>query len=517
MTEPTIQHLADTVGFELPESYNAARLLWDNLLENAARPAILHDMGTWTYAALADEAARIGNHLKKFCVPGDRVLLFMEDEPAYPAAIMGSMRAGFVPILTNTQSPADLIEFFLEDSGATAAIISENFQFLLNDEMIEAFPCQIILPAQRRPWASEPTVLLEYPTSRRDQAFWMYSSGSTGRPKGIVHRHEDAPYTAETYGVNILKLRPDDICFSIPKIFFAYGFGNSISFPMSRGGATVLLSGRPTPERVFEQIAKHRPTVLFGLPTIYTALAHSAVAETADLSFVRLCISAAEILSEELAVKWKTRFGLNIIEGLGSTEMLHIYLSNDETLQKTGSAGLAVSGYAVKLLDMDGQEVGLGEEGVMYVRGLSGAETYWNRPDKTSETMRDGWIMTGDCFVKDEDGYYFFKGRADDLVKVSGQWVYPMEIETTLNEHPKVKECCVLANELADRRITIRAWVALVDGVDGDEDVTKELQSFVKSRLLPHKYPREVVYLDALPKTGTNKIDRQMLRKSDAS
>ena len=197
--------------------------------------------------------------------------------------------------------------------------------------------------------------------------------------------------------------------------------------------------------------------------------------------------------------------------------MLHIYLSNDETLQKTGSAGRAVSGYAVKLLDMDGQEVGLGEEGVMYVRGLSGAETYWNRPDKTSETMRDGWIMTGDCFVKDEDGYYFFKGRADDLVKVSGQWVYPMEIETTLNEHPKVKECCVLANELADRRITIRAWVALVDGVDGDEDVTKELQSFVKSRLLPHKYPREVVYLDALPKTGTNKIDRQMLRKSDAS
>ena len=517
MTEPTIQHLADTVGFELPESYNAARLLWDNLLENAARPAILHDMGTWTYAALADEAARIGNHLKKFCVPGDRVLLFMEDEPAYPAAIMGSMRAGFVPILTNTQSPADLIEFFLEDSGATAAIISENFQFLLNDEMIEAFPCQIILPAQRRPWASEPTVLLEYPTSRRDQAFWMYSSGSTGRPKGIIHRHEDAPYTAETYGAKILKLRPDDICFSIPKIFFAYGFGNSISFPMSRGAATVLLSGRPTPERVFEQIAKHRPTVLFGLPTIYTVLAHSALAETADLSFVRLCISAAEILSEELAVKWKTRFGLNIIEGLGSTEMLHIYLSNDETLQKTGSAGRAVSGYAVKLLDMDGQEVGLGEEGVMYVRGLSGAETYWNRPDKTSETMRDSWVMTGDCFVKDEDGYYFFKGRADDLVKVSGQWVYPMEIETTLNEHPKVKECCVLANELADRRITIRAWVALVDGVDGDEDVTKELQSFVKSRLLPHKYPREVVYLDALPKTGTNKIDRQMLRKSDAS
>ena len=517
MTEPTIQHLADTVGFKLPDFYNAARLLWDNLQENAVRTAIVHDTGTWTYAELADEAARIGNHLKKFCVLGDRVLLLMEDEPAYPAAIMGAMRAGFVPILTNTQSPADLITFFLEDSGATAVIVSEDFQCLLNDEMIEAFPCQTILLAQRRPWASESTVLLEYPTLRRDQAFWMYSSGSTGRPKGIIHRHEDAPYTAETYGANILKLRPDDICFSIPKIFFAYGFGNSVSFPMSRGAATVLLSGRPTPERVFEQIAKYRPTVLFGLPTIYTALVHSAVADIADLSFVRLCISAAEILSEELAVKWKTRFDLNIIEGLGSTEMLHIYLSNDETLQKIGSAGHAVSGYAVKLLDVDGQEVGPGEEGVMYVCGLSGAETYWNRPDKTSETMCDGWIMTGDCFVMDEDGYYFFKGRADDLVKVSGQWVYPMEIETTLNEHPKVKECCVLANELADRRITIKAWVALVDGINGDGEVTKELQSFVKSKLLPHKYPREIVYLDALPKTGTNKIDRQALRNSNTS
>ena len=191
MTEPTIQHLADTVGFELPESYNAARLLWGNLLENAAQPAILHDTGMWTYAALADEAARIGNYLKNFCAPGDRVLLLMEDEPAYPAAIMGSMRAGFVPILTNTQSPAELIEFFLEDSGATVAIVSENFQSMLKNEMIEAFPCQIILAVQQRPWASEPTMLLEYPTSRRDQAFWMYSSGSTGQPKGIIHRHEE--------------------------------------------------------------------------------------------------------------------------------------------------------------------------------------------------------------------------------------------------------------------------------------------------------------------------------------
>lgn len=513
MTEPSIQQLAESVGFKLPKIYNAARLLWDNLPQNADCPAIFHDSGMLTYTELANEAAQIGNHLKKLCLPGDRVLLLMDDEPAYPAAIMGCMRAGFVPILTNGQSPADLISYFLKDSSATAAIVSEGFEALLIDSEIERFSCQTVLQAQQRPWALESTELSEYPTVRRDQAFWMYSSGSTGLPKGIVHRHEDAPYTAETYGADILKLAPEDICFSIPKIFFAYGFGNSVTFPMSRGAASVLLSGRPTPERVFEQIEKYRPTVLFGLPTLYTLLAHSDAAESADLSCVRLCISAAEILSEELTSRWKTHFGLNIIEGLGSTEMLHIYLSNDETLQKARSAGRIVPGYAVKLLGADDQETSPGKEGEMYVRGLSGTEIYWNRPDKTGESIRDGWIKTGDLFVMDEDGYYFFKGRADDLVKVSGQWVYPMEVETLLNEHPKVKECCVQAVKLADMRLTIKAWVVLVDEVYGDENVTKELQSFVKSKLLPYKYPREVVYLEALPKTGTNKIDRQALRK----
>ena len=514
MTEPTIQQLADRVGFNLPDDYNAPRLLWENLPENATRPAIFHDSGIWTYAELVDEAARIGNHLKKYCAPGNRVLLLMDDEPAYPAAIMGSMRAGFVPILTNSQSSADLIAYFLEDSGATAAVVSEEFESLLKDFETEALSCKSILQAQQRPWGPESTELLEHPTLRRDQAFWIYSSGSTGRPKGIVHRHEDAPYTAETYGAYILKLTSDDICFSIPKIFFAYGFGNSVTFPMSRGAAAVLLSGRPTPERVFEQIAKHRPSVLFGLPTLYTLLMHSAAADTADLSCVRLCISAAEILSKELTEKWKSHFGLTILEGLGSTEMLHIYLSNDETLQKATSAGRIVPGYAVKLLGADDREVSPDEKGEMYVRGLSGTEIYWNHPKKTSETIGDGWIKTGDLFVMDEDGFYYFKGRADDLVKVSGQWVYPMEIETSLNEHPKVKECCVQVIELADMRHTIKAWVVLVDGVDASQNVTKELQRFVKSKLLPYKYPREVVYLEALPKTGTNKIDRQALRKS---
>ncbi len=513
MKEPSVEQLTQEVGFALPEQYNAARLLWDNLEKNADRPSIYHESGVWTYAALIEEAARIGRHLRKYSDPGDRILLLLDDEPIYPAAIMGSLRAGLVPILANILSPPDLIAYYLADSAATAAIVSDEYRLLLDTGVINGTACRTVLNAAHRSWDTEPAELSEYPTSRRDPAFWMYSSGSTGQPKGIVHLHEDAPYTAQTYSADILKLTKSDICFSVPKIFFAYGFGNSVTFPMSRGAASVLLSGRPTPERIFEQVAKYQPTVFFGLPTLYTALMHHVGAAEADLSSVRLCISAAEILSEELAAHWYSRFGLKIIEGLGSTEMLHIYLSNDEGWQKSGSAGRVVSGYAIKLLDKDQRKVDQGEEGILYVRGLSGAEQYWNRPDKTEQTMRDGWIVTGDCFVRDEDGFFFFKGRADDLVKVSGQWVYPMEIETTLNEHPKVKECCVLAVELEDQRSTIMAWVSLVEGVVADNDAARELQQFAKAKLLPHKYPRKVEFLSSLPKTGTDKIDRQAIRK----
>ncbi len=517
MHEPTPEQIAETVGFKLPEQYNASRLLWDNSRSNADRIAVIHDSGSWTYGEMIDEAARIGNLLAESCAPADRVLLVMDDEPAYPAAVMGCMRAGFVPVLINTLSPKDLIAYFLKDCSATAAIVSEAFESALSDDLIADAPCRIVVKARQRPWRSKSSVLPEYPVFRTDPAFWMYSSGSTGRPKGIIHLHQDAPYTAETYGASILKLRDTDICLSIPKIFFAYGFGNSVTFPMSRGAGAVLLSGRPTAERIFDQIARHRPTVLFALPTLYTALMHHRLAEAADLGSVRLCISAAETLSEELSRRWQERFGLKIIEGLGSTEMLHIYLSNDEMRQKPGSAGRAVPGYAVKLIDADsGHRVDSGSEGVMCVRGLSATRTYWNHPNKTADTLGGGWVRTGDCFSRDDDGFYFFKGRSDDLVKVSGQWVYPMEIETALNEHPHVKECCVQAYELDDRRQSIKAWVVLAEGVCGDCDTTRQLQDFAKSKLLPHKYPREIIYLEMLPKTGTNKIDRQALKSIEA-
>lgn len=501
----TPQTIAQNIGFALPQGYNAARLLWDN---DPARLAILHDAGRWTYGDLQAEAARIGNALLAAgSVPGDRVLLYLEDHPVYPAAIMGAMRAGLVPMLINTLSTQELIDFYLEDSAATAVIYSPGHAALFAQSAVTTFD------AGTRPWQDVPAQLSEHPSKRTDMAFWMYSSGSTGKPKGVVHKHEDAAYTAHTYARDVLKITGDDICFSIPKIFFAYGFGNSVTFPFAVGAASVLLSDRPTPTRCFEQINAHRPTILFGLPTLYTALANDPGIETVDMSSVRLCVSAAEVLSPELARDWKDRFGLPIVEGLGSTEMLHIYLSNDETTQKPGAAGRAVEGYAIRLLTPEGIEAQDDEEGVMQVMGLSGAEYYWNRPDKTAETMKDGWLDTGDRFQRDADGFYYFKGRADDLVKVSGQWVYPLEIEWALNDHPQVREACVMALPLPDGRMTIKAWVSAK--TTGDDALRKDLISHAKAALLPHKYPREIVFLPDLPKTGTDKIDRQALKRME--
>jgi acetyl-CoA synthetase len=333
-------------------------------------------------------------------------------------------------------------------------------------------------------------------------AFWMYSSGSTGRPKGVVHLHHDARYTHESFGKHVLGIREDDVAFSPPKIFFAYGFGNSLTFPFCAGATTVLHPGRPDPEAVLGIIERQRPSILFGLPTLYNALIAHPGSDKRDLSSLRLCASAAESLSAELFHEWRRRYGHALVEGLGSTEVLHIYLSNRPDRQKLGASGARVPGYEVRL-----------DDGVMSVRGDSQAPFYWNRPDKTAETMRaGGWIRTGDRFSVDHEGFYTFQGRADDLVKVSGQWVYPLEIERCLAEHPLVQECAVLAVEDERKLTTIAAYVALRAGRPGDDATVRELQEFVKQRLVPYKYPRRIEFMPTLPKTGTGKIDRQRLR-----
>jgi acetyl-CoA synthetase len=281
------------------------------------------------------------------------------------------------------------------------------------------------------------------------------------------------------------------------------------------GAASLLAPGQPKPANIFEAITNYRPTVFFGLPTLYTMLTKAPESLKTDFSSIRLAVSAAEILSTEVFNAWKTLTGLEIVEGLGSTEVLHIYLSNTLDKKKPGAAGLRVPGYDVVLKDKDGQEVGAESEGIMWVRGDSNTPLYWNRPDKTAESIREGgWIYTGDRFLRDADGFYFFRGRADDLVKISGQWVYPIEVELCLADHTSVRECAVLAFELADRRMTLKAFVVMNDKAYDVDVTTRSLQDYVKQKLLPYKYPRSIAFLDALPKTGTGKIDRQALLRT---
>jgi benzoate-CoA ligase family protein len=521
---------AREIGFAIPERYNASRILFDNLAKgNGERLALTGPAGPRSYAQLCGEACRWGHGFQSLGLKrGDRILMFLDDTPAYPAAFFGAVRAGFVPLLINTLTPPDLLQFYLADSAATVAVADAEFASRFDAQACEdtvlrtlvvvngvaenhAAPDAIIA----EPWLETfPTELAEADTHRNEMAFWMYSSGSTGRPKGIVHLQHDMAYSEQAFARNVLKLASGDICFSVPKIFFAYGFGNSITFPFSAGAATLLLPGQPKPATIFAAIAQFRPTVFFGLPTLYTSLTKAEGAAAADFASLRMAVSAAEVLSTEVFNGWKALTGLEIVEGLGSTEVLHIYLCNRADRKKPGAAGLRVPGYEIALKDSDGREVGDNEEGILWVRGDSNTPLYWNRPDKAAETIRDeGWIYTGDRFVRDEDGFHFFRGRADDLIKISGQWVYPLEVELCLAEHPDIRECAVFAAELPDRRMTLKAVVVMNGDVFDEADATKMLQDFVKAKLLPYKYPREIIFIDELPKTGTGKIDRQAVMR----
>jgi acetyl-CoA synthetase len=538
MTSPNPLEIADPVpadspgareiGFAIPQTYNASRILFDNLGKGRGdRLALTGPLGTRSYAELCAEASRWGHGFLSLGLKrGDRVLMFLDDTPAYPAAFFGAVRAGFVPLLINTLTPPDLLQFYLSDSAATVAVADAEFcprfdavackdtplrtLIVVNGEARDhALPNAVVAEAWLPGFRTD---LAEAHTHRNEMAFWMYSSGSTGRPKGIVHLQHDMAYSDVAFAQSVLKLGPDDICFSVPKMFFAYGFGNSITFPFSAGAATLLLPGQPKPQAIFDAIERYRPSVFFGLPTLYTSLTRAEGAGRADFSSLRMALSAAEVLSAEVFNGWKTLTGLEIVEGLGSTEVLHIYLSNRPEQKKLGAAGLRVPGYEIALRDSDGREVGDNEEGILWVRGDSSTPLYWNRTDKSAETIRDaGWIYTGDRFVRDSDGFHFFRGRADDLIKISGQWVYPLEVELCLAEHPDVRECAVFAAELPDRRMTLKAVVVMNSRSFDAGETTRMLQDFVKAKLLPYKYPREVKFIDELPKTGTGKIDRQAL------
>jgi benzoate-CoA ligase family protein len=511
------------IGFDRAAHPNCSSILWDNLTRNPETVAVTGPAGALTYAALIAEASRWGHAFRAAGLErGDRIPFFLDDTPTYPAAFFGAVRAGFVPVLLNTMTPVETLNYYLKDTGAKLALSEAALLDKFGDEALAGTALQKVVvvngtASTRGQIAAsdflqgQPTDLDCADTGPNDMAFWMYSSGTTGKPKGIVHLHHDMAYSQDSFGDKVLQLRRDDTVFSVPKIFFAYGFGNSLTFPFAVGATSLLMPGRPDPAAVLQMIETYRPTVFFGLPTLYTALCRAEAIQNRDLSSIRQSMSAAEILSEDVYNSWKSLVGHGPTEGLGSTEALHIYLSNDLDDHRLGSAGKRVPGYEVKLVTPEGVEVNTGEEGVMLVRGHSTAPFYWNRAENTRETMRGDWIWTGDRFVE-RDGHYYFQGRADDLIKVSGQWVWPLEVERCLNEHPAVHECCVLAQELEDRRMSLRAVVHLKPGQVGDSAMTKALQDFVKNQLMPFKYPRTVSYVPELPKTGTGKIDRQSVK-----
>lgn len=519
---------AAEIGFHRSAHQNCSDILWQNLQRNPDKLAVIGPLGSMTYRELAAEAARWGNaFVARGLERGERIAFFLDDTPSFPAAFFGAVRAGFVPVLLNIQTKPDVLNYFLQDTGARFAVVDADLAHLFAGPTLDGTALQAVVvtngPATDGMQVSADRFLAPYDagldcadTGPDDMAFWMYSSGSTGRPKGIVHLHHDMAYVQASFGAHVLKLQPVDIAYSVPKMYFAYGFGNSIIFPFSVGATSLLVPGQPRPDVVLDAVEAHRPSVIFGLPTLYTALAKSEGIAKRDLSSLRQSMSAAEILSEEVYNLWKSKVGHGPTEGLGSTEMLHIYLSNRLDDHRLGSAGARVPGFEIRLETPEGKPAGPGEEGVMYVRGHSSAPCYWNRPDKTQESMRGDWIYTGDRFLE-RDGHYYFQGRADDLIKVSGQWVWPLEVERCLNEHPDVHECAVLAQQLADKRMALRAVVSLVKGVDPCEAQTAKLRDYVKDVLTPYKSPRLFEYRDELPKTGTGKIDRQALMTSAAS
>jgi benzoate-CoA ligase len=355
-------------------------------------------------------------------------------------------------------------------------------------------------------------------TSKDDAAFWLYSSGTTGFPKGAIHLHHDMIVEADLYARQTLGIEESDVSFSVAKLFFAYGLGNGLYFPLRVGGTTVLLPGRPMPDVVFGIVDRYQPTVFYSVPTSYAAMLHLAEkTKRTDLGRVRMCVSAGEPLPKHIYEKWRERFGVEILDGIGSTEILHIFISNRPGRVRPGSTGQIVPGYEAKIVDDEGNEVGPRQVGTLLIKGDSIAAGYWNKHEQTKGTFQGQWINTHDKFLCDEDGYYWYAGRTDDMIKVSGQAVWPTDVEAVLQQHPSVLESGVAGTVDPDGLVKPVAYVVLKDSQDASPELAKELQDFVKKNTAPHKYPRAVIFLDALPKTATGKIKRYQLRERAAA
>src|SRR5712671_4644058 len=488
-----------------------------------------------TYAGLSGASARFAAGLQAAGIERERrIALLMLDTIDFPIAFWGALRAGIVPVPINTLLPADVTEYILRDSRAAALVVSAPLLEPLR-------PLLDRLPGLRQIIVSQPNgepvsysgadpratafgAFLDSAAltagiaecSPDETAFWLYSSGSTGAPKGARHVHSNLRATSDTYGLQVLQIEPDDLVFSVAKLFFAYGLGNSMTFPMAVGAASVLVPDRPTPDLVLATMRRVRPTMFAGVPTLYAALlAHPELGPGAGSDRLRRCISAGEPLPDHIGRRWRESVGVDILDGLGSTEMLHIFLSNRPDDIRYGTTGKPVPGYELRIVTESGEEAGGNESGELIVKGPSAAEGYWNQRDKSRRTFRGEWTYTGDTYIRDADGYYRYCGRSDDMLKVSGIWVSPFEVEEALIGHTAVLEAAVVGHLDPEGLIKPKAFVVLQQSASGhDPDALCEaLQSHVKEQIGVWKYPRWIEFCDNLPKTATGKIQRYKLRQ----
>jgi len=502
----------------VPESFNVATYFVDRNVAEGRGDRVAIECGDEriTYADLLRNVNLAGTALRdRFGVrPEERVLMLLHDGPAFAYAFFGAIKIGAVPVPLNTLWKAADYRYVIRDSSARVLIVSP--ALLPRIEEIPAVERDAL-----RHIVIEPELLeggspdLEAsPTSRDAPAFWMYSSGSTGMPKGCVHLHHDMVVCAELFGRGVLNIRSSDRTFSVAKLFFAYGLGNALYFPFAVGATTILWPGPPTPQNLYAVIEKHRPTLFYAVPTAYgMMLAHTRDGSDFDLSSIRLGVSAGEALPEALYSRFKQRFGIDVIDGIGSTEALHMFISNRADAIRPGSSGLIVPGYAARLLDDGGNAVPQGEIGNLWIEGDSVCAGYWNQHEKTKSTIEGRWIRTGDKYTQDADGYYWYAGRSDDMLKVGGLWVSPVEVENALIAHAAVLECGVVGHEDHDALTKPLAFVVLRDGSRGSPELAKELQQFVRERLAEYKRPRWVQFIADLPKTATGKIQRFKLRQ----
>ncbi len=508
-----------------PERFNFARHLLALNSARSAKIAYRDDRAELTYGEFDDRVRRFAAGLRAQGIqPEQRALLLMLDTIDLPVAFLGALYAGVVPVPVNTLLTVDNLAYMIGHSEAKLIIVSDLLLSTVQQALsVSGRSVPLVISGEPDDTAGLSfTRLIDSPPMKdaadthADQfAFWLYSSGSTGQPKGAVHSHANLYWTAELYGKPILGLREDDVVFSAAKLFFAYGLGNALTFPLSVGATVVLMAERPTPAAVFERLVKQQPTVFYGVPTLYVAMLASDMLPSREQVRLRTCASAGEALPREVGEKFSAHFGCDILDGLGSTEMLHIFLSNRSGKVRYGSTGTPVPGYEVELRDDLGRPVPAGDVGDLYIKGPSAAHLYWTNREKSTTTFQGEWVKSGDKYVIDSDGYYTYAGRSDDMLKVSGQYVSPIEVESALIGHEAVLECAVVGKSDDQGLTKTVAYVVLRDVRSAGEAMESELKSFVKTRLAPHKYPREIRFTDELPKTATGKIQRFKLREGD--